>query len=76
VDTYQSVPRTLLWKERVDQTAHVALKEFQALRKTKDFIQEGRDAFAKHIAAYEAAGGNLLETLCFVWYFATEESEK
>jgi len=41
VDTYKSVPASLPWQERVDQTAAVALADFSHLLSKFDFVTEG-----------------------------------
>jgi len=73
VDTCKSVPSNILWKERVDLAAEYALREFQTLKNTYDFLKEGRENFAKHIDTNFARGGVLNEAICFVWYVVTEE---
>ena len=75
VDTYKSVPSNILWKERVDLAAKSALRDFQTLKNTYDFLSEGRENFAKQIAAYLASGGVLNEAMCFVWYVAIDEEQ-
>ena len=76
VDTYKSVPSNILWKERVDLAAEFALRDFQTLKNTYDFLNEGREGFAKHIDAYLTSGGVLNEAMYFVWYVATEEEQR
>ena len=73
VDNYPDRIDKLPWQERVEKTAEYTLKEFKSLRDTKDFLAEGRKAFAKHIDAYLANGGELNDAMCFVWYLESEE---
>jgi hypothetical protein len=68
VDTYKSVPTSLPWPERVEQTATVALADFSRLLSKFDFVAEGRRSFAEHFKHLEARGGDLAQTMCFVWY--------
>ena len=68
VDTYKSVPASLPWQERVDQTAAVALAVFSHLLSKFDFVTEGRRSFAEHFKRVEAEGGDPVKTMCFVWY--------
>jgi hypothetical protein len=42
VDTYKSAPASLPWRERVNQTADVALADFSRLLSKFDFLAEGR----------------------------------
>lgn len=55
----------------MDLTADAALKDFQTLKNTKDFIKEGKESFGKHLN-----GENIEKAKCFVWYFSTEAEEK
>ena len=73
VDTYRSVANDLPWDERVQATAEEGLRQFAALQSRFDFEGEGRSSFAKDIADFEANGGNLAETMCFVWYLKAKE---
>ncbi len=68
VDTYQSVPTTLPWQERVSQTATVALTDFLRLSSKFDFIAEGRSAFAEHFKQLEGPSPDPAQAMCFVWY--------
>ncbi|MEO0871329.1 MAG: hypothetical protein AAFY19_05115 [Pseudomonadota bacterium] len=74
VDTYKDVSKGLPWPERVTLTATSALRQFHRLVEKFDFIAEGRQAFAQHLLAFEAQGGDLNETLCFVWYVKSEQA--
>lgn len=72
VDTYREVPEDLEWPERVSRTAEAARSQFMRLREERDFIAEGRSAFASHLEAFEAQGGDVNDALCFVWYVESE----
>jgi hypothetical protein len=37
-----------------------------------DFIEEGRKAFADSFAAYDAAGCNVRDRMCFIWYLQAD----
>ena len=76
VDTYKSVPSNLRWADRVALSAEVALKDFTTLRKTVDFLGEGRAHFSKYLAAHVADGGSVEGAMCFVWYVGTEIGDK
>lgn len=71
VDTYNSVDKSLPWKERVRRTAEVGLNDFEALPHRFDFIAEGRSGFGRHLAGRDPA-----EFMCFVWYVLSEADEK
>jgi hypothetical protein len=73
VDTYQSVPTTLPWAERVRQTADVALTGFARLASDHDFLQEGRRGFPTLLQELEEQGGDPADAMCFVWYVAEPE---
>ncbi len=51
--------------------ADAALKDFQRLKNTNDFINEGKENFNEHLNDQNAK-----ESICFVWYLSTEEEEK
>jgi hypothetical protein len=68
VDTCTSVPPSVPWQERVTQTATVALADFSPLLLRFDFIAEGRRSFSYEFERFESEGGNLTQTMCFVWY--------
>jgi hypothetical protein len=74
VDTYKSVPASLPWQERINQTAAVALADFSRLLSKFDFVAEGRRSFAEHFNRLEAEGGDPTQTMCFVWYLDDGES--
>jgi len=64
VDTYKSVPASLPWQERINQTAAVALADFSRLLSKFDFVAEGRQSFAEHFNRLEAEGGDPTQTMC------------
>ena len=72
VDTYRFVPKSLAWDERVEKTADIALEDFEQLRETVDFIEEGRSGFQKYLNEYEAQGGDLSDVMYFVWYVSAD----
>lgn len=74
VDTYKSVPASLPWQERVNQTAAVALADFSHLLSKFDFVAEGRRSFAEHFKRFDAEGGDPIQTMCFVWCLDDGES--
>jgi hypothetical protein len=72
VDTHRDVPSDLVWPERVSRSAEVAHSQFQQLCKEFDFVAEGRSAYAPHLQAFEAQGGDINEAACFVWYVQSQ----
>lgn len=73
VDTFKDVSEDLEWSKRVATTATSALSQFHRLVEECDFIAEGRKAFAQHLLAFEAQGGEIDDALCFVWYVESEQ---
>ena len=73
VHTAKAEFASLSCDERVLATASEAVFQFRALCDEYDFVAEGRLAFAKHLNAYEAAGGDIRDALCFVWYVQAPE---
>ena len=69
VDTYETVPKSLPWDDRVAKTAKAALADFQALTVKYDFYTEGRDAFEAHFVQAELGGDDPRKAMWFVWYF-------
>jgi hypothetical protein len=69
VDTLKAIPSDAPRQDRVEQTADVALSQFQDLQQRFDFLAEGQSAFGQHLDAITAAGGDPLDAMCFVWYF-------
>lgn len=76
VDTYKSVDKALPWSERVNRTAEVALRDFEALQERFDFVAEGRVGFASYLDALVAQGRDPADSMCFVWYVLSEDAEK
>ena len=70
VDTYKSVPTSLPWTERVEQTAATALSDFAQLSSRFDFLAEGRRSFAESFKKIERRGGDPAQFMWFVWYVA------
>jgi len=68
VNTFQIVPRDLPWHERVEQTAAVALLQFQGLQERYDFLAEGQSSFGQYLDLFRASGGDPHDAMCFVWY--------
>lgn len=68
VNPLANVPEELPWGERVSLAAAASLRGFDEVKSKFEFIAEGRKAFAEHFEAFEAAGGNLEEVMCFIWY--------
>lgn len=66
VDTFPFVSSALSWRERVEQTAAVALTQFRALQKDCDFVGEGQSSFGQHLNSYKASGGDPRDAMCFV----------
>lgn len=57
------------WAEKVTQSAKIALRSFERLRSSYDFLVEGRGNFQPVLDA-EAKGEDLQAAMCFVWYVA------
>jgi hypothetical protein len=76
VRTDRSVDKALPWSERVHRTAEVALRDFEALQESFDFIAEGQVGFASHLDALVAQGHDPADSMCFVWYVLSEDAEK
>ncbi len=76
VDTYKSVDQALPWAERVNRTADVALRDFEALQTRFDFIAEGRLSFGTYLDALVADGRDPADSMCFVWYVLSKTGEK
>jgi hypothetical protein len=68
VDVTVETPAMASWSEEVDAAAETALAAFEQLQSDYDFIDEGRKSFSEHLDAFEKAGGNLDDAICFVWY--------
>ncbi len=76
VDTYKSFDKALPWSERVNRTAEVGLRDFEALQERFDFVAEGRVGFASYLDALVAHGRDPADSMCFVWYVLSEDAEK
>jgi hypothetical protein len=74
VNTSKTVPESLPWRERVVQTATVALDDFAALSSRFDFFEEGRRSFTSAFAEAEARGDDPHDAMCFVWYVVSAPS--
>lgn len=74
VEALDQEPAELGWSARVAFAATAANRQFEDLKRRYDFIAEGRKAFGEHFEAFEANGGNLEETMRFVWYLAAQEA--
>jgi hypothetical protein len=72
VDTYRGLSRDLLWSEEVRVTAESARRQFSSLLAETDFVAEGRKGFAAPLSEFEAAGGQVEDAMCFVWYLRAE----
>jgi hypothetical protein len=72
VDTSQVTSSDLPWQERVEQTASIALSQFQDLQKRFDFLVEGQSAFGQHLDEFRASGGDPRDAMCFVWYLEAQ----
>lgn len=68
VDALMGEPEGLTWAERVALAAATARQKMEDVSRRSDFIEEGRKAFAAFFAAYEAAGGDVRDRMCFIWY--------
>ena len=66
---------TLSWEERVNRSAEVALRKFEALQGRFDFIAEGRSAFGLYLEALESQGHDPSDAMCFVWYVASQDDD-
>lgn len=72
VDALVNEPEGLGWTERVAFAATAARRKMDEISRRFDFVEEGRKAFAAPLAAYEAAGGDLRERMCFIWYLEAD----
>jgi hypothetical protein len=69
VDALKLVLPTLPWQARVEQTAALALHQFQDLPREFDFLAEGQSAFGQYLVEKRASGTDPHNAMCFVWYF-------
>jgi hypothetical protein len=74
VDTLAAEPQGLTWPERVASAANTARQQMADISRRYDFIEEGRKAFLEHFTAYEAAGGDLRNRMCFIWYLEADQT--
>ena len=74
VDGLRDLPGDLSWSDRVRATASAARRRFDELKQRYDFISEGRNGYQKYLSDFEASGGSVSDTMCFVWYVDSEES--
>lgn len=72
VDAINGEPDGLTWAERVARSATAARQQMIDTSRRYDFIEEGRKAFPEPFAAYEAAGGDVRDCMCFIWYLQTD----
>lgn len=72
VDACKSLTSSMRWSERVRRSASVARADYAELRRVKDFVAEGRDAFEPYFREFKAIGGNLDEVMRFVWYLESK----
>jgi hypothetical protein len=70
VDTSKSVDGSLPWRERVEQTAAAAARDFETLKSRVDFAAEGRTFGA--VEGFFREGGSLADIMWFVWYALAE----
>jgi hypothetical protein len=73
VDALTGEPEGLTWAERVALAANTARQKMADVSRRYDFIQEGRKAFTAPFAAYEAAGGDIRDRMCFIWYLEANQ---
>lgn len=73
VNALADEPEGLTWAERVAVAAKTARQQMADISRRYDFMKEGREAFTDVIAAYEAAGGDIGDRMCFIWYLEAEQ---
>ena len=73
VDALTCEPEGLTWTQRVALAATAARQKMADISRRYDFIDEGRKAFAAPFAAYEAAGGDVRDRMCFIWYLQADQ---
>ncbi len=74
VDALADEPKDLTWTERVSFAATAARQKMADVSHHYDFIEEGRRAFSTIFQAYEAAGGDVRDRMCFIWYLKADQS--
>lgn len=72
VDALRGEPEGLTWAERVALAANTARQQMADISRRYDFLKEGREAFGDVFAAYEAAGGDVRDRMCFIWYLEAD----
>lgn len=72
VDTLADEPKDLAWTERVARAATSARQKMADISCRFDFMEEGRKAFPASFEAYEAAGGDVRDLICFIWYLQAD----
>ncbi|WP_370152961.1 hypothetical protein [Ferrovibrio sp.] len=75
VDTSKSVPQKLPWQERVRLSYETALADYQRLRSSTNFLNEGKHAFPLLYEELDAEGRHPSEFICFVWYVQKEPNK-
>jgi hypothetical protein len=73
VDALADEPKDLTWTERVALAATASRQKMADVSRRYDFIEEGRRAFTAPFQAYEAAGGDIRDRMCFIWYFQADQ---
>ena len=68
VDTYKKVSKSLPWRERVAETAKVALADFATIQTKYDFLKEGRDFAGRVLQKRGNPSADIEEMMWFVWY--------
>tara|TARA_R110002051_G_scaffold100803_1_gene171202 strand:- start:46 stop:483 length:438 start_codon:yes stop_codon:yes gene_type:complete len=68
VDTMKQVVSRLSWSELVKMTAEIAMRDFEALKESFDFLVEGRKGFQSQFSKLEESGIDPNRFACFVWY--------
>src|SRR4051812_13124099 len=71
VEPLNGEPNGLSWHERVAFAADASRHAFEDVRSHFDFIAEVRSGFGELACEFEAAGGDLREAMCFIWYLET-----
>jgi hypothetical protein len=74
VDACQLIPPILPWAAQVEMAANVAMQDLQLLKAEFNFAKEIREAFPGPVEQFLASGGQLEDTIWFVWYVDAEEA--
>ena len=76
VDTYKELGHEeMTWPERVELSAAKGLSAFERISARQDLVDEGREAFSKAFADFEASGGKPADAMCFVWYIKAQSDD-